>query len=258
MHRIKITARGATDGANIVLFWPDNLPIDGDEILERDPLGFVESLRDGHKLIWFPCDSDGDYTVAIFLNEALPGDLIPYCKEEECISALLVCGVGYFGGMEYMFKKDRRLLDRYPGMCEPVIIPAGTYTARVYQTHVPESVYEDWLESHAGCNAKRLWDMHATITASAIVGVLVTLLAIGCVPWTVGCSMTAIASTLVMVAVAISRTDGYKSVARAQDEFEKSYPAYVVHLESTGPREGFPDQETAIPDAEIHSRSSRR
>ena len=35
---MKITASGGTDGANIVLFWPDNLPDDADARLNDDPV----------------------------------------------------------------------------------------------------------------------------------------------------------------------------------------------------------------------------
>jgi hypothetical protein len=228
---MKITARGGTDGANIVLFWPDNLPDDADDCLERDPIAMFERLRNDGKLIWFLCDSDGEYSVAIFLHCAVPDGLVPYCKDEEHIPVLTVRGVAYFGGMEYMFKLDRRLLGKHLSMCEEVVIPDGTYSARVYRTDVPESVYDSWLVSHAGASAKRLWDMHGTIAACAVVSVVATLIAFFGVSWSVWFWFAAIASTLVASAALMSRTHWYKSVDKAQAEYAKAYPAYVVHLE---------------------------
>src|SRR5436190_23377729 len=128
-----ITASGGTDGANIVLFWPDNLPDDADELLTQDSVALVENLRDQGKLIWFPCDGDGRYAVAVFLAMDVPDDLIVHCKEEVKIPSLIVRGPGYFGGMEYMFKHDSSFRDKYPGMCEQVNIPDGTYSARVWR-----------------------------------------------------------------------------------------------------------------------------
>jgi len=169
---MKITARGATDAANIVLFWPENLPDEGDAMLASDPIALVESLRDQGKLIWFLCDGDGEYTVAIFVRSLVPEDLMVHCRDEERIPVLAVRGVGYFGGMEYMFKQYPKLLTKYPAMCEQVLTPEGTYAARVYRTEVPESLYESWLAAQAGVGAKRLWDIHGVIAAGAVASVL--------------------------------------------------------------------------------------
>jgi hypothetical protein len=228
---MKITARGATDAANIVLFWPENLPDEGDAMLASDPIALVESLRDQGKLIWFLCDGDGEYTVAIFVRSLVPEDLMVHCRDEERIPVLAVRGVGYFGGMEYMFKQYPKLLTKYPAMCEQVLTPEGTYAARVYRTEVPESLYESWLAAQAGVGAKRLWDIHGVIAAGAVASVFAMFLAFFFVPWTVWFCILAIASALVVCAVAISHTNWYKLVARARVALEKSYPSYVVHLE---------------------------
>jgi hypothetical protein len=227
----KITASGGTDGANMVLFWPDNLPDDADAILESDPIALVENLRDQGKLIWFLCDGDGGYTVAIFVRSVVPDDLIAHCGDEERIPSLVVRGVGYFGGMEYMFKHDSSFLKKHPNMGEQVKIPEGTYSARVYRTAISETFYESWLLTQAGVGAKRFWDIHGTIAACAIASIFASLIAFFFVAWTVWFCILAIASILVFGAVAMSRTEKYKRVARARDAFEKAYPSYVVHLE---------------------------
>jgi hypothetical protein len=227
---MKITASGGTDGANVVLFWPDNLPDEADALLQSDPITLVEDLCRQGKLIWFPCDGDGHYTVAIYVRSPVPEELIRHCRDEEQIPTLVVRGVGYFGGMEYMFKHDSSFPERYPGMCEPVQIPEGTYSAHVYRTELPETLYESWLLKEAGARAKRCWDLSNSITACAVASAFISLIMFFLVPWTVWFSSLAVAAILVCGAVAMSRTERYKAVARASKAFEKAYPSYVVHL----------------------------
>jgi hypothetical protein len=228
---MKITARGGTDGASIVLFWPANLPEDGDSLLRHDPINLVERLREEGKLIRFPCDADGDYTVSIYVRAPVPPELLELCKDPEGYPKLIVSGDGYFGGMEYMFKNDRRLLDRHPQMCEKLAIPDGTYSATVYESDVPEQLYERWLLDHAGSRAKRLWDWHATIAALAVASVPATLICFWLVPLVAWYCMVAGMLIICGSAIALSRTRAYKAVAKTQVEFESAYPAYVVHLE---------------------------
>jgi hypothetical protein len=227
---MKFHARGGTDGAIVVLFWPANMPDDADQLLQTKPISLIESLHGQGKLIWFPCDADGAYALAIFVRCPIPDELFMYCRNEELISALIVKGEGYFGGGEYMCKDAFALLKRYPTMCEKVFISEGTYSARVYCTDVPESIYESWLIDHAGARAKRLWDLHGTIAALAVVSVIGSLLAFATASWMIRIIIWTIAFTLVGAAVGMSRTKWYKKVARAQDTFRKSYPDYVIHL----------------------------
>src|SRR5581483_9816022 len=124
---MKLTATGGTDGASIVLFWPENLPEDADTILQDDPVSLIERMRDEGKLVWFPCEGDGTYTLAIYVRTELPAELQSVLKDEEKYPHLAVRGVGYFGGMEYVFKRDSSFLDKYPHMCEKVEIPPGEY-----------------------------------------------------------------------------------------------------------------------------------
>lgn len=101
---MKITASGGTDVAGIVLFWPDNLPAVADFALRDNPVALIETLQEQGKLIRFPCDGDGGYTLAVFVREDIPDELRSCCEDEVQIPVLTVRGVGYFGGMEYMFK----------------------------------------------------------------------------------------------------------------------------------------------------------
>jgi hypothetical protein len=228
---MKVTASGGTDAASIVLFWPDNLPEGADVVLQDDPMALVEELRGEGKLIWFPCDSDGGYTVAIFVRCEVPEDLRALCRDEERYPTLLVRGVGYFGGAEYMFKATPGLLEKYPHMCGQVVLPEGSYSARVYSTEIPETLFESWLVEQAGATAKRIWDVQGFMAGCAVAGVLASLFALIVASWTVWSAIAATTATCIVAAMALARTKMYTVVARAKDAFEETYPSYVVHLQ---------------------------
>jgi len=227
---MKITASGGTDGASIVLFWPDNLPEDADKVLNDDPIALVESMRDQGKLIWFHCDGDGGYSVAIFVRSDVPAELMANCGDQQTIPNLVVRGVGYFGGMEYMFKRDATFREEHPNMCAPVSIPDGTYSARVYRTTISDAVYDEWLLKHAGAEAKTYHDIHKFIAIGAVAGVLATLGTFCYVDEYIWYGIASITFVFFAIAVWMPRSERYKRFARARDEFEKEYPAYVVHL----------------------------
>lgn len=226
---MKITASGGTDGANIVLFWPIHFPDDFDEQCEDDPIPIIEALRNDGKLIWFPCNGDGRYRVSIYVRTPVPDRLLAVCKQEERIAVLAVRGEGFFGGMEYTFKSDRTLLDKYPRVLQMVTIPDGDYAATIYTTNVPADVYETWLEGHAGRNCKRLWYVHSWLAASAMIGGLATIVGACVLSWAAWFWVVALA-VLSAIAAGFSRTRAYKAVTRAKAEYEVEYPAYVVHL----------------------------
>jgi hypothetical protein len=228
---MKLTARGGTDGANMVLFWPATLPAGADAAFEDDPVAFVEQLKADGKLIWFPCDSDGHYTLAAFVRTPVPSDLLAVCKAPEHYPRLEVRGDGYFGGLEYLFKDDRSLLDRFPQMAEVVRIPDGIYKATVYQAEAPESLYEEYLRNRAGPAAKGVWDAHRLVAACAVAGVFASLIAAATGPRGLWQPVVGVTAALIVTAVAISRTPAYRKVRQARDEYEMTFPAYVVHLE---------------------------
>ena len=174
---MKLTARGGTDGANMVLFGRPPCRPGPTTPFQDDPLALAEQLKADGKLIWFPCDSDGQYTVAVFVRTPVPDELLANCQEPEHYPRLVVKGDGYFGGMEYMFQEDRSLLDRFPHMAEAIRIPDGTYAATVYQTDATEAQYEEFLRSRAGVGPKGVWDAHAKVAACAGAGVLASLIA---------------------------------------------------------------------------------
>jgi hypothetical protein len=225
-----ITACGGTDGANVVLFWPDNLPDDADATLADDPIPLVETLKQDGKLIWFPCEGDGFYSVTIYVRTDVPPDVRAVCRHADDYPAVVVRGDGYFGGAEYMFKRDATMRDRCAGMTGRVRIPAGTYAAAVYRTEPPAALQDTWMRDRVGAGAVRLAKARTVAAAGAVVcGVLAVLGAI-LMPVLLTLSLLAACVVLGLAAFGLSRTRSYRAVGAATEEFEALYPSYVVHL----------------------------
>ncbi len=225
-----ITASGGTDGANIVLFWPDNMPDDADQRLQDDPIELVESLRDEGKLIWFPCDGDGRYSASMYVQTSIADELSAFCKDGEHYPKLEVNGDGYFGGMEYMFKTDRSFLDRYPHMCEQVAIPNGSYAATVYFTDLPESHHQKWLVDQVGHRSMRLWMLQRGLVALSVSSVFSLLGSSFFLSWTAWMWAAGLTIACIASAVGLAKSEACKAVAAAKTEYERAFPAYVVHL----------------------------
>jgi hypothetical protein len=231
---MKFTAKGGTDVAMIVLFWPDNLPDDADEMLEDDPAALIERMHSVGKLVAFPCDADGEYSVGVFLDEEIPPDLFSYCRDEQRMPRLIASGEGYFGGAEYVFKGDATLLEQYPSMCQPIEIPAGTFEACVYRTELPEDLHDSWLLEQAGPRAIRMWEWQTTLVGLSISLVFAVFIAWLFVDWMIWYGIIIAAAVSIFAAMGIARTSSYKAVVAAREEFKRAFPSYVLKLESPG------------------------
>lgn len=229
---MKFTATGGTDVANMVLFWPDNLPDDADEVIRDEPEPLIERLHDIGKLVQFPCDSDGEYTLSVFVNEELPEPLRSCCHQPQPMLRLIASGDGYFGGAEYMFKRDTTVLEQYSGMCGMISIPAGTYAATFCRIEIPDQLYEAWLLNQAGPGAKRMWELQTTLVALSIALVLAVFAAWLFVSWYIWYGVIAAAAVSIVAAMAIARTAPYRAAVAARQEFKQAFPDYVLQLES--------------------------
>jgi hypothetical protein len=227
---MKLTATGGTDGANIVLYWPDQLPDDADARLEHDPVALIEQLEKDGKLVTFPCEGDGHYTVAVFVHEDPPPDLLKYCREHKTHPSISARGDGYFGGTEYVCKRDCAFREKYPHMSTKIAIPDGTYAATVYEVDAPEELESQWLLDHAGPAAVRISNAVGVIALAIGLCTLAALAGLAFMSWTVWLWIVGIDTALVATAWALARTADYRAVAAARIEFERAYPAYVLRL----------------------------
>jgi hypothetical protein len=228
---MRLRAEGGTDGATIVLFWPDTLPDDADRQLQDGPIELFEQLDAEGKLIYFPCDGDGHYFLSVFVGEDLPPDLEAACKEHKRYPTLTAAGEGYFGGGECAFKRDDAFLRKYPHQAGKLTIPAGKYAATVYQKVAGRNAYAKWSRDRVGPAGKRVERRHNVLFRAACTAVLATLVGLCAFPWVVKGIVAALAAALVVSVVLVRRTASYKAAAAAWNEFANVYPDYVLHLQ---------------------------
>jgi hypothetical protein len=227
---MKLNATGGTDGANIVLYWPDHLPNDADARLKDDPVEQIEQLERDGKLIVFPCDGDGAYSLAVFVREEPPAELMRYCREAKTYRSVLVHGDGYFGGAEYVCKCDCAFRTKYPHMSTKIAIPDGAYGATVYAVEPPEELESQWLRERAGRAGAAVSNVVGVLVVGVVVCAFASLIGLAFMTWTVWFCVAGAGIVLAALAWALSRTAGYRAVADARAEFERAYPAYVLSL----------------------------
>ncbi len=229
MHQ---SLEGATDAANMLLFWPDLLPEDGDGRLHSDPIGLIEELRAENKLIWFLCEGDGSYRLSIYLNEEIPDHLRGVERAEEYTFTLRSQGIAFFGGMECVFKKDGQFLKKHPGMGTSVSIPDGSYEATVLCLLPSEDDRRDWIIAQASSAALRSWDTHKGAVVLCVAGFIATLIAVCVSRWQTWSVFAGVEAFLIAIAFAMTRMPRYRLAKKANDEYAVAFPAYVLKLKT--------------------------
>lgn len=228
---MRIDVNGATDTASMVLFWPELLPEDVETELQKDPIGLVEKLHAGQRLISFPCDSDGDYWLSIFVRSEIPANLMRFCREEAAYRHFHVPGSGFFGGSEYLSKDGFDCENPCSHMHQRANVPSGVYSAKVYTVDTPEEYYDNWLAKRVGSASIRIWNFHSNIAAWSVLSVLVSIAAFFFLSWFAWWCVVAVTGLLTLFCLMLSRTPAYIAVKIAQDKFAQEYPSYVLVLE---------------------------
>ena len=230
---MKCSATGSTEIGFLVLFWPELLPADFDErdLSHPDELAnCIDGLQAEGKLIWFPDVPNGEHTVGLFVDEAPREELLNYCTLSTKIESLQVAGEGWFGGLEAIFKIDRSYLDRHPRKCSGVQVPPGEYFAEVFMTEVPDSVYEDWIQTEAGFSAQRWWWVQTWFASLGVVAAMVCVVCLFVATQELTLAAFAGSAILLFIAWLMSLTPGYQRVQQARREYAAAYPKFVVHL----------------------------
>jgi hypothetical protein len=227
---MKLTAQGVTDGATMVLFWPAHLPENADEQLQNDPMGLFEKLAAEGKLIQFPCEGDGDYGLAVYLNESIPEQVLLKCKEDVTIPRLIAKGDAYFNGGEYVFKHDRSYFDKYPQMDQPLRLPDGIYQATVYLSEDSSDDSVRWLRQRLSPQDRAVESARVCLFLLLIVSFLVGVVSLFAASWPVAGGIWAVFAVLVLLFSLLTRSPAVKRVQEAQLERNREFPAYLVQL----------------------------
>jgi hypothetical protein len=223
---------GATDAATMVLFWPELLPDDFQARFENDPFALLEQLRAENRAIWFPCDSDGDYHLSIFIDCEIPEELRKIEKAAEIRFVLHAKGPAYFGGGEYLFKHDNHSLTKHPHMRQRAEIPDGIYDVKSYCLWQGECHYEDWMLQQVGLAAKRRWELFGAMVACSIVGMIATLFACAFLSWPYWSPFVGAEACLILSAIMLHRSELYQRAEKANREYGVRFPSYIVELTS--------------------------
>lgn len=235
---------GGTDGANMVMFWPANLPEEADTMLVNDPLSFAETMREEGRVLWFPCDGDGDFSVSVYVDEDPPMQLNAFLGEEENYPDVHVKGLTYFGGLEYMYREQNPLHEEFPHMCGHLRIPDGLYQGNVYRTDIPPAFSRQWLMQRLGPGRYRVLHWQQLLTKASMLGGIGVLFAFFFLKIFVWLAVIGVVALTFVAAVLLSRSESCREAIVAIDEFTEKFPEYVVVLTSQPP-EGMTEPETA-------------
>ncbi|QDU77634.1 hypothetical protein Pan97_47060 [Bremerella volcania] len=243
------TGSGGTDGGNMVMFWPENLPEEADTMLENDPFSFAETMREEGKIIWFLCDGEGDFSVSVYVDEEPPSDLRSFLEEEEHYPDVYVKGDTYFGGLEYMYREHNPLLEEFPNMCGNLEIPDGIYQGNVYRTNIPPAFSRTWLMQRMGTSRYRVLHWQQLLSKAAMLGVVGVLFAFFFLVWYIWLAAVGAVVLTFLAAVLLARSESCREAIVAIDEFTQQFPEYVVLLTSQPPEAALEpeNEELAMP-----------
>lgn len=226
---------GGTDTANMVMFWPENLPTDANTNFHEDPSGllqFVDEMRQEGRAIWFLCEGDGSFSVKVFVDEEPSAQLRPFLEDEEVYPDVFVKGETYFGGLEFMISGDEEPASEVPGMCSKLELPDGVYQGTIYRTKVPPAFSREWLRNRMGAGAYRVLHWQQMLSKAAIMGVIGVLLASFFLQWFALLAAIALVAITFILAVLLSRSESCQDAIVAIEEFTEEFPEYVVVLNS--------------------------
>lgn len=231
---MQLHATASTTIGELVLFWPELLPADFDaqfhEPAEGDSSGLVDGLREAGKIVLLSTAEKGEYHLALLVDEPLPAAVENYATLVGKVETLQVASAGWFAGVECLHREDRWLLTKYPRMGTAVQLPPGLYSAELFATEIPDSVYETWLHDQAGSAAVQWWWLQTWL---ASVGVVALMIFVGCLFFATRETMLislAVATLLLAIAWLMSCTAGYARVQQARSEYHRAYPDFVVRL----------------------------
>ena len=228
---MKIIAKGATDVALIVLFWCNNMPRNVKELIKNGSIDFAKALQNEGKLIEFPMHDDGDYTVALYINEPVDDHLNEYLKEAGTLESVLVSGEGYFGGGEFM-TNDFSELAELGNMCQKVSIPEGSYKVQIFEVEDPLGNDLLWLEEHCTKEDLRVWNSHSVFMSGSIFFMFFGCICFLFLSWLICVGILLVAGLLMFLGFKMMGSDAYSRVKKSQDEYVEAYPSCAVTFSS--------------------------
>jgi|GEM_PF-6660134 len=234
---MRTSAIGATSSGSLALFWPEQLPADFDQRWVEEPNGLISQLEGEGKLLLIDVAAGGDYALAIFVEEAVPAELEPYCTLVTKHEKIDVSGPTWFGDIE-LLTRDMATLAKPKQLrrpkCSELAIPLGMYSAELFSAEYPSHVYEDWLSGLAGESEQRWWWVQ---TWFASLGIVMMMVFVGCLFFGTRPSVyisLGVSTVLLFIAWLMSRTSGYKKIQQARLSYAAAHPDFVIRLRKQG------------------------
>jgi hypothetical protein len=143
---MQFALEGGTETGSMLVFDPMSLPPEIDQ-RQRWPRRILEKLGERGALYCIPKNTEGWFTLRVFVDEPLPRSLEIFASQLDSGKAIRVKeGTLFFTGGEYAFHRDDSLLRKYPTMGGHESVPAGNYTVSLYALSYPQRFHDSMLE----------------------------------------------------------------------------------------------------------------
>lgn len=154
---MQLALEGGTETGSMLVFDPKSLPPEIDRRLRR-PRTLLKKLGESGALYRIPFNTDGWFTLRVFLDEPVPPLLEGFAELVDSGKPIQVKdGTLFFTGSEYAFHRDDALLRKYPAMGGHDNVPAGSYTLSLYTLSYPEGFHEAVLQKRTTKKDRRVW-----------------------------------------------------------------------------------------------------
>jgi len=219
------TLTAGTDAAGLVLVWPETWT-DADRVqFAEDPAGTLERLHQAGRLLHWETHADGHYVLGVLREIDPPTEWADWLGPPLVTTPLRIAGPGRFTGQEWALDPTG---DTPHAACD---WPAGSYRATLWELKTPEDHEEHWLRRQVGPRRLTYWHWHGTATTFTLMALVLSLTGLAWAPR----PLAGIAILLCLLGLLglwlASRQRWYRVIRRAQNEYETSFPSYLLRLE---------------------------
>lgn len=231
---MRIDVEGGTDIASIQLFWPSRVTEDVQAKSFTERQSWIAEQSEAKQLIDFPCNSDGSYKVAIFIDEDPPEELAEHLVDGKELGRFETPGESaWFGGFEGISSDPTS--GKHRNAVNPVEIPAGSYEARLSEFAPPPEFEDLWIQAQLGPEGLATRSRLDSLLGG---GGLLGLLGVGIgifSDWGLSAFvLIGVALVLFALAALANRGEGSEQIHQANKAYEDRFASYVLRLVREG------------------------
>jgi hypothetical protein len=220
----KIALPGGTDVAEMALFSVDALSADR----YPDP-ATLAAMEAQHVVMRFPTGADGGYLLHIYLDEAIPEEVMKYCASHDAVCGRLKIERGRlgFGGVESLCGS----FSLNPSIRTDAQVPPGDYDVTGYHAEYPDELIEAAVKAKIG---QKAWRILALPGYVILIAFLSTLVALATKSWYLAAFV--IAATFFGLKFLFFRNGRIRHLKEQKLSIEMNYPSIVVRMSSNNSR----------------------